>query len=372
MLADLDLKDEQEENEMLLSSLVPMMSLDPIKKGCVYIRHSAGIHLLRLSWLDKLEQFSQSSDSQLPELPPSELEILLHTVPSLSDSPGEPAPLLGFAVLRNAAMHNYWIAITSDWKCLHGRLDGALYSGTIPSALAVQAEPDGLGAPNPSAGQIVSFEDTIRPLMEKKLFRIPPIATRGEDRLSFSSEEALKFMIEKCQFLRREYVLYIQDLSAQILKQVEVLRIVQEHQEQRVKEISNTLIELKKNANVLQNNLQKAKEVQEILTDRSKNIMDVIRSQRGGLSLAEEHFFQELQEKQQMARAFKCKIEQLLARSDVLLKEQEENNTGVAIGNRLIKKIEPIVEEEANLIEKIVKEMKQLQLHVNQAFPDSS
>jgi len=105
MLADLDLKDEQEENEMLLSSLVPMMSLDPIKKGCVYIRHSAGliseiatplvsvlshhliaagIHLLRLSWLDKLEQFSQSSDSQLPELPPSELEILLHTVPSLS------------------------------------------------------------------------------------------------------------------------------------------------------------------------------------------------------------------------------------------------------------------------------------------------
>jgi len=30
----------------------------------------------------------------------------------------------------------------------------------------------------------------------------------------------------------------------------------------------------------------------------------------------------------------------------VLLKEQEENNTGVAIGNRLIKKIEPIVEEE--------------------------
>jgi len=56
----------------------------------------------------------------------------------------------------------------------------------------------------------------------------------------------------------------------------------------------------------------------------------------------------------------------------VLLKEQEENNTGVAIGNRLIKKIEPIVEEEANLIEKIVKEMKQLQLHVNQAFPDSS
>jgi hypothetical protein len=38
--------------------------------------------MLQLAWLDRLEQFALSGSSSLPDLPPTEEEVLLQTVAS--------------------------------------------------------------------------------------------------------------------------------------------------------------------------------------------------------------------------------------------------------------------------------------------------
>lgn len=39
--------------------------------------------MLRLTWLDKLEQFALAGGSSLPDLPVTQEEVLLQTVPSV-------------------------------------------------------------------------------------------------------------------------------------------------------------------------------------------------------------------------------------------------------------------------------------------------
>src|SRR3989344_8827996 len=52
----------------------------------VHVPSLAGVHVLRLAWLDKLELFALSGSSSLPDLPPTEEEVLLQTVASASGS----------------------------------------------------------------------------------------------------------------------------------------------------------------------------------------------------------------------------------------------------------------------------------------------
>jgi hypothetical protein len=102
--------------------------------------------VLRLAWLDKLELFALSGSSSLPDLPPTEEEVLLQTVASASGSLFclltraqqcwrsdiwaklltfgyplcdtdssfmEPSPLLGFEVVKDPGLLNFFVAITS-------------------------------------------------------------------------------------------------------------------------------------------------------------------------------------------------------------------------------------------------------------------
>jgi predicted GTPase len=176
-------------------------------------------------------------------------------------------------------------------------------------------------------------------------------------------------MVERCQLLRREYVLHIKSLSAEIHNQAKVLSSVHEKQEGQARVIANAVERLQQNGDVLQAKIQKASEFQTVLTKRAQKVMEVITSQKQGLSTAEKQFLKELREKKQMLPAFKAKIDQLRNQSQELLKKQEE--TPYAISERHLKKIQPILEEEMKMIADTVDGLRKLQIDVDKEFPDS-
>lgn len=363
------LSQDEDEEQLLHSALAPIMSLDPVNKAHVYIRHAAGVHVLRLAWLDKLELFALSGSSSLPDLPPTEEEVLLQTVASASDSSVmEPSPLLGFEVVKDPGLLNFFVAITSTWKCLCIKLDESIYATSLPAPPTIPLSPiTHASSSGPSAQS--PFEAAILPLLEKRLPRIPPISTRDAGALSYSSPEALQFMVERCQLLRREYVLHIKSLSAEIHNQAKVLSSVHERQEEQARVVAEAVERLQQNGDVLQAKIEKAAEFQKILTQRSQLVMDLITSQKQGLSSAEKQFLKELREKKQMLPAFKAKIEQLRNQSTELLREQEE--TPYAISERHLKKIQPILEEEMKMIADTVDGMRKLQVDIEKEFPDT-
>lgn len=64
--------------------------------------------MLRLAWLDKLELFALSGGSSLPDLPPTEEEVLLQTVASASGP--NPDPRLTVLALRHFGKVAYlWV-----------------------------------------------------------------------------------------------------------------------------------------------------------------------------------------------------------------------------------------------------------------------
>lgn len=76
----------QSDADRYLSTLVPRMSLDPVLKDIFYVRHVAGVHLVKLRWFQKLQEFCSNESAgepaaSLPDLPSSSVELLLDTMP---------------------------------------------------------------------------------------------------------------------------------------------------------------------------------------------------------------------------------------------------------------------------------------------------
>ncbi|XP_053563489.1 nuclear pore complex protein Nup88 [Bombina bombina] len=339
---------------------------DPVCPSRYHCTHEAGVHSVGLTWLRKLQNFLSSGEEDkdsLQELAEEQKCLVEHILCTKPLPCRLPAPIQGFWIISDISLGTSMICITSGYECITRPL---LTQVLQPIAPPLCSQIDSVA--EPLADVKGSFEDHIRGILRRNSEN-PLLLNSSNKDAAPPPEECLQLLSRATQVFREEYILK-QDLArVEIEKRVKLLFAQKEKQLkdlQKCKEERKSLTEM---AERLADKYEEAKEKQEDINKRLKQVLRCLHTRLPVLSDSERDMKKELQTSNEQLKHLENAIKQVKIKMAYQEKQMEKGKSPqkstLALSDNQKKTIQSVLKEEGEHIQEVVKQINDIRNYVN-------
>ncbi|KAM4701515.1 nuclear pore complex protein Nup88 [Discoglossus pictus] len=370
---ELALKLTTEEEDSLVSDFSCTIKLhrDPICPSRYHCTHAAGVHSVGLTWLSKLQKFLSSGEEDkdsLQELAEEQKCMVEHILCTKPLPCRLPAPIQGFWIISDISLGTSMICITSGYECITRPL---LTTVRPPSPPLLCSQIDRSVAeplPHVLADVKGTFENHIRGILRRNSEN-PLLLNSSNKDAAPPPEECLQLLSRATQVFREEYILK-QDLAKEEIQRRVKLLIAQKEKQledlRKGKEERKSLTEM---AERLADKYEEAKEKQEDLVKRLKQVLRCFHARLPVLSDSERDMKKELQTTNEQLQHLGNAIKQVKMKMSYQEKQMEKGKnprkSNLTLSEHQRKSIQTVLKEEGEHIQEMVKQINDIRSHVN-------
>ncbi|XP_038054719.1 nucleoporin 88-like [Patiria miniata] len=340
---------------------------DPSSPCEYYCSHSAGVHCVTLSWLQKLIQYCSSEregtedGTVMDVINQDQPCIVAHMICTKPSESCPPAPILGLTIVTDHLLGKALLCRTSTNDCIVTPLKNT----EVPSAPPLISEGGSQKMESPLRNlSSEPFQSHIRKILQRNVSN--PIL-KGSSKTSLSPKESLELICSATKVLREEYIIK-QDLARdEIEKRVKILQQQKEQQKADLQDGNKLKIDIQNQAEEIASRYSDAQDKQEQLMDRVGAVLHALQSQLPVLSEAEQSLQREMTDLEQKLEKLKDSFAQVKVKDEYRKKkiqEQSQKSQSPSLSQGQNRHIKTLIKEENDAIASLVKEIKNLTVAV--------
>ncbi|XP_051847437.1 nuclear pore complex protein Nup88 [Antechinus flavipes] len=343
---------------------------DPKCPSRYHCTHEAGVHSVGLTWIHKLHKFLGSDEEDkdsLQELAAEQKCFVEHILCTKPLPCRRPAPIRGFWIVSDV-LGPTMVCVTNTYECLTRPLLSTVHP-TSPPLLCAREDVGVAQSPLRILAETQdSFEKHIRSTLQRSAAN--PVFLKSSDKdVAPPPEECLQLLSRATQVFRDEYILK-QDLAKEeIQRRVKLLCSQKKKQLEDLSYCREERKSLRETAERLADKYEEAKERQEDLMNRMKQLLRSFHSQLPVLSDSEREMKKELQLIPDQLRHLGNAIKQVTMKKDYQQRKMERGTSPqkptITLSAYQRKCIRTVLKEEGEHIREMVKQINDIRNHVN-------
>eukprot|EP00742_Colponemidia_sp_Colp-10_P008546 GILJ01009263.1.p1 GENE.GILJ01009263.1~~GILJ01009263.1.p1 ORF type:complete len:769 (-),score=127.14 GILJ01009263.1:197-2287(-) len=337
------------------------LNLDPVDHNCAYIQSVAGLTKLELPWMKRLEEISDAPDqgdlqadfdisSCLNQ--PGELIPLIDSMPLPTS---QPAPLLGVQVVCDSLLGYMAIVVT---------LSGQLKTVDLIAARAktVTATPE-LSFPEVNATELEPFQ-----VEQPKRSQIPRFVSTDPAMANKTDEDLLALFMDVCKDFKSHGITYAHHVHQKIVNRARELASLSLRHEKEYKEIRTSVMQRLEMSKTIQDKIDNTRKHQEELNQRIESVLRTMSRHGALVSKAEKDFSGELREVEKQAQKHQITVRQLQHKTEralqTLAQDAKLRQRQQSYRPDQMDSLHSVIATETDLVDSLVKNIKELQLGV--------
>ncbi|XP_022109668.1 nuclear pore complex protein Nup88-like isoform X2 [Acanthaster planci] len=344
-----------------------LLHKDPSSPCQYYCSHSAGVHCVTLSWLQKLTHYCSSEyegneeGSVMDVVNQDESCTVAHMICTKPSESCPPAPILGLTVVADHLLGQALLCRTSTNDCIVTPLK----NDEMPPPPPLLSEEDTHESES-SLKQLSSepFQNRIRKILLRNVSN--PIL-KGSSKTSLSPEESFDLVCSATKVLREEYISK-QDLARDdIEKRVKILQQQKELQKTDLQDCNRLKEEIHNQAQQIAFRHDDALEKQQDLLERVGAALHALQGQLPVLSEAEQNLQKEMTDMEQKVEQLKDSLKKVKLKDEYRRKKMQEldkKEQSPSLSQGQNRHLKTLLKEESDTIASLVKEIKNLTVAV--------
>ncbi|XP_033628379.1 nuclear pore complex protein Nup88-like [Asterias rubens] len=344
-----------------------LLHRDPSVLCKYYCSHSAGVHGVTLSWLQKLERYCSSDNDNneegtvmdvINQDQPCRVAHMICTKPSETC---QAAPILGLTIVDDQLLGQALLCQTVNNDCIVTPLRN-LDMPPAPLLVSEKYSQEVSSLPRQSGGE--PFQHHIRKILQREVSH--PIL-KGSSKTSLSLKESFELVQSATRVLREEYIIK-QDLARdEIEKRVKILQQQKEQQQSDLAESARLKVEIKGKAEEIAVRHDDVVEKQKQLMKRVVSVLHTMHGQLPVLSEAEQSLQREMNEMQDKMEQLQNALQQVRVKDEYRKEKIQEFDRKVSspsLSQGQNRHLKTLLKEETDAIASLVKETKNLAVAV--------
>ncbi|KAM9320054.1 nuclear pore complex protein Nup88 [Gastrophryne carolinensis] len=340
---------------------------DPICSSRYYCTHTAGVHSVGLTWLNKVEAFLAADEEDKDSLATEQKCLVEHILCTKPLPSRLPDPIQGFWVISNLSLGTAMICITSEFQCITRPLLTTISQPSLPLICSQDDQITSEYLSHSTADTKRSFENHIRGILRHNSANPLLLNSSSTKDSSPPPEECLQLMSRAIQVFREEYVLK-QDLAREeIQRRVNLLMAQKKKQMEDLRSCKEERQNLKEVAEHLAEKYEEAKDRQEALINRMKAVLRIFYTRLHVLSDCEQDMKKELQPMSEQLTHQENAIKEITMKMAYQEKQmgKEKNPKSSSLPDFQKQAVHAQLKLQGDYIQEMVKQIKSIQNHVN-------